>query len=166
MKWIITSVWISVRWILGEIQLKSLLCITMYTPSISVSRRKQPHEHFSPSKVDVCSVVVSCFLANTVIYSLHTVYEGFIIRNVLPVATVTGHCVQLSKHSPCPACPAGPFQAPKWTCPCWASWRCWKLWPGSPGRGRTSVRVAQSTLVSTKQKIIVFTSLTAHIMDS
>lgn len=89
-----------------------------------------------------------------------TTYIRFSSGNTLPVATVTGHCVQLSKHWPCPVCPNGPSQAPKWTCPCWASWRCWRPWPGSPGYGPTSFPVVQNSLETTKTNIFVLTVLT------
>lgn len=77
--------------------------------------------------------------------------ERLHINSVLPVATVTGHCVQLSKHWPCPVYPGGPSQAPRWTCPCWESWRCWRLSPDSPGCGLTSFPGVQSSLAHKKQ---------------
>ena len=64
----------------------------------------------------------------------------------IPEATVTGHCVLLSRRWPFPACPAWLCRAPRWTCPCWVSWTCWRRWSGSPGCGLTSFPLAQSSL--------------------
>lgn len=70
---------------------------------------------------------------------------------IIPAATATGRCVPPSKHWPCLVCPAGPFRAPRWTCPCWQSGRYWKLWSGSPGCGRISFPLAQNSLGTTNK---------------